>query len=185
MTVMTGRLRRHEDISGISGTGDVAEWVEFSDGAVAVRWHGDHPSTAAWGDIRDVEIIHGHKGATEILIDDKDRLLRAYQRTVPFLLSRYRNPKTVTPHPDHPDRLRVVLDGEADWLFWIQLFDGKADTATHEQVNGEIRTCWVSPDGDLWLEYFTPGTYEDLLAGERYDTPAASPESHDDPEVER
>lgn len=178
-------LHRYADPSGVSGLGVVAFGVEFPDGAVAVRWPGDHPSTAAWGDIRDVEAIHGHEGSTLVSYLDKDRLLRAYARVVPFLLSRYRNPKTVTPHPDHPDRLRVVLDGEADWLFWVQLFDGKADTATHEQVNGEIRTCWVSPDGDLWLEYFTPDTYEDLLAGERYEIPAASPESHDDPEVDR
>jgi hypothetical protein len=116
---------------------------------------------------------------------DKDRLLRAYQRTVPFLLSRYRNPKTVGPHPDHPDRLRVVLDDEADWLFWIQLFDGKADAATHEQVNGEIHTTWVSPDGDIWLQYFTPGTFMDLLEGETYDDPGTAWDKHDDPEVNR
>jgi hypothetical protein len=69
MSVLTGVLRRHVDISGVSGVGDVAEFCEFSDGSVAVRWLGEHPSTAVWGDIRDVEFIHGHKGATEILFD--------------------------------------------------------------------------------------------------------------------
>lgn len=169
---MTGRLRRHEDISGISGTGDVAEWVEFSDGAVAVRWHGDHPSTATWGDIRDVEIIHGHKGATEILIDDKDRLLRAYGRMMPYLLANqpHMRPLMASPHPDHPDRLRVIFASERAWKFWIALFDGSTDAATHDEVDGEIRHQWIDPTGDLWLQYFTP---------------AASPESHDDPEVER
>jgi len=72
MTVMTGRLRRHVDVSRVSGTGDVAEFCEFSDGSVAVRWLGEHPSTAVWNDIRDVEIIHGHNGATELVFDALD-----------------------------------------------------------------------------------------------------------------
>ena len=66
------RLHRHRDPSGVSGTGDVAEGVEFSDGAVAVRWLGEHPSTAAWGATDDVLHIHGHNGQTEIRwIDDR------------------------------------------------------------------------------------------------------------------
>ena len=66
------RLHRHRDPSGVSGTGDVAEGVEFSDGAVAVRWLGEHPSTAAWGGTDDVLHIHGHNGQTEIRwIDDR------------------------------------------------------------------------------------------------------------------
>jgi hypothetical protein len=69
MTIMTGRLRRHVDVSNVSGTGDVAEFAEFSDGTVAVRWFGEHPSTAVWGDIRDIEAIHGHGGLTVIVFD--------------------------------------------------------------------------------------------------------------------
>lgn len=69
MTIMTGRLRRYVDVSQVSGTGDVAEFAEFSDGTVCVRWLGEHPSTAVWGDIRDIEIIHGHQGKTELIFD--------------------------------------------------------------------------------------------------------------------
>jgi len=69
MTIMTGRLRRHFDVSKVSGTGDVAEFCEFSDGSVAVRWLGEHPSTAVWADIRDVEFIHGHGGLTQVVFD--------------------------------------------------------------------------------------------------------------------
>jgi hypothetical protein len=66
------RLHRHSDPSGVSGTGDVAEGVEFSDGAVALRWLGEHPSTAAWAGTDDVLHIHGHNGQTEIRwIDDR------------------------------------------------------------------------------------------------------------------
>lgn len=154
---MTGRLRRHKDNSGVSGTGDVAWFCEFPDGAVAVRWHGPHPSTAAWGDIRDVEIIHGHNGDTEVLMDDKDRLLRAYARVMPWLLSaRYADrPNKVEPHPDHPDRLRCTFLDERVWRFWIALLDGSSDTATHEEVAGEIEHRWIDPDGDLWLIFHT------------------------------
>jgi hypothetical protein len=31
-------LVRDEDVSGISGTGPIAEGVEFTDGSVALRW---------------------------------------------------------------------------------------------------------------------------------------------------
>jgi hypothetical protein len=54
------------DVSGVSGTGIVAEFVEFSDGTVAVHWEGDLPSTAIHDCIENVEGIHGHKGLTRI-----------------------------------------------------------------------------------------------------------------------
>lgn len=177
MSIMTGTLRRYHDISKVSGTGDVAEFAEFSDGAVAVRWHGDHPSTAVWNDIRDVEIIHGHKGATEIMPLESDRLLKAYQQVVPWLLTGEVKPVTVGPHPDHPDRLRLTFSHDRAWAFWVALFDGSTHAATHAEVNGEIETTWVSPDGNLWLQYFTPGTFTDLLAGETYEPPSKYPDN--------
>lgn len=64
----TFHLQRDEDVSGISGTGRVAEGVEFSDGTVVVRWLvGDHQSTVVWPGIDAVEAIHGHGGATRIV----------------------------------------------------------------------------------------------------------------------
>jgi hypothetical protein len=65
-------LERDVDVSGISGTGIVAEGVEFSDGAVVIRWvTGKHRSTVVWPGIADVEAIHGHGGATRIVWDDE------------------------------------------------------------------------------------------------------------------
>lgn len=61
----TGVLIRDVDVSGISGTGKVAELVEFSDGAVALRWL-DLPSTGIYESVENVEAIHGHEGATRI-----------------------------------------------------------------------------------------------------------------------
>lgn len=60
------RLIRHEDKTGVSGTGVVAEGVEFNDGVVALRWFGPTPSTVIHESIDNVAKIHGHGGATVI-----------------------------------------------------------------------------------------------------------------------
>lgn len=60
-------LHRREDVSGVSGTGVVAEGVEFKDGRVALRWFGEHRSTVLWDGIESVEVIHGHDGRTQIV----------------------------------------------------------------------------------------------------------------------
>ena len=60
------RLIRHQDVSGVSGTGPVAEGVQFTDGAVALRWYGDYPTTTVWDSIDSVVAIHGHGGATVV-----------------------------------------------------------------------------------------------------------------------
>jgi hypothetical protein len=66
-------LRRRHDISGISGTGDVADGVLWPDGTANVRWRGEHPSAVFWDRGRvSVEMIHGHQGATEIVWLDQD-----------------------------------------------------------------------------------------------------------------
>lgn len=58
---------RDDDETGISGTGIVAEGIEYSDGKVAIRWqtHGDsHHSTVLWDNLEDARAIHGHSGKT-------------------------------------------------------------------------------------------------------------------------
>jgi len=59
-------LVRDEDVSGVSGTGIVAEGVEFSDGTVAMRWLRRPFSVAFYGSIRDVVAVHGHGGRTQV-----------------------------------------------------------------------------------------------------------------------
>jgi hypothetical protein len=59
-------LRRYSDVSGVSGTGIVADGVLFEDGSVALRWRGKAPATAVWASIELMLVAHGHEGATVI-----------------------------------------------------------------------------------------------------------------------
>jgi hypothetical protein len=68
-------LSREEDVTGISGTGIVAEGVEWSDGTVVLRWlkagtaRPDHvrPTTVLHDDIDSVIGLHSHDGRTQIV----------------------------------------------------------------------------------------------------------------------
>jgi hypothetical protein len=59
-------LRRTEDVSGISGTGIVAEGAQFAGGKCAVAWLGTLCSVGIYDDVAAVEAIHGHGGCTVI-----------------------------------------------------------------------------------------------------------------------
>mgnify|MGYP005813502891 CR=1 FL=1 len=73
-------LVRDVDVSGVSGTGVVAEGVEFSDGAVALHWlAGEVHSTAVFGSLAEVRAVHGHNGATRIVTADGEVLRRLEQ----------------------------------------------------------------------------------------------------------
>ena len=60
------QLVRHVDHSGVSGTGTVAEGVQFTDGTVVIRWFGQHASTVVWPSIDDALHVHGHGGDTRV-----------------------------------------------------------------------------------------------------------------------
>lgn len=64
------RLERDLDVSGISGTGHVADGVLWPDGAVTVRWLGNRPSTVQWNSLDDLLAINGHGGATRVVWAD-------------------------------------------------------------------------------------------------------------------
>ena len=69
MSIRVGHILRHEDDSGVSGTGRVAEWVEYSDGEVVGHWLSHTPSTNHYRNMKQVDAIHGHGGKTEIVVD--------------------------------------------------------------------------------------------------------------------
>lgn len=64
-------LQRDHDVSGVSGTGTVADGVLWPDGAVTIRWRGPRPSTVNWQSLDDAEHVHGHGGATRIVWADE------------------------------------------------------------------------------------------------------------------
>ena len=67
MAIKVFHLEREEDDSGISGTGRVAEGIEYSDGTVVVHWLSHTPSTNIYGNMKQVISIHGHEGKTNIV----------------------------------------------------------------------------------------------------------------------
>lgn len=60
-------LDRAVDVTGASGTGRVADGVQWPDGTASVRWRGERPSTVHWDRMEDAEVIHGHGGTTRIV----------------------------------------------------------------------------------------------------------------------
>jgi hypothetical protein len=65
-------LLRSEDVSGVSGTGVVAEGCVFSNGRVALQWLTNGlESIAIHESINSLEQIHGHGGRTCIMFLDE------------------------------------------------------------------------------------------------------------------
>lgn len=62
-------LYRRSDVTGVSGTGVVAEGVAFSDGTACLRWLSEWPTSVVFHDrgVEAIEQIHGHGGATQIV----------------------------------------------------------------------------------------------------------------------
>lgn len=65
-------LQRHHDVSGTSGTGIVARGVVLPSGACVMEWLTFHSSIAIYKNIEDVEKIHGHEGATVLVMGDPE-----------------------------------------------------------------------------------------------------------------
>lgn len=67
-------VNRKKDISGVSGTGLIAEGVRFHDNQVCVSWFGKHQIVEVCKDIETWLAVHGHNGATSIEWLDKKEL---------------------------------------------------------------------------------------------------------------
>ncbi|MFG3340562.1 hypothetical protein [Glycomyces sp. NPDC048151] len=73
-------LRRTEDVTGVSGTGVVADGVIFPDMKTVTRWRGGTSGiaqTCVWDSPHHVKRIHGHNGATEIEMVPVGDLMKA------------------------------------------------------------------------------------------------------------
>ena len=60
------RLKRIEDETGMSGTGYVAEGIQFSNGTCVIRWLTATSSIGVYHSHPDMIHIHGHGGKTVI-----------------------------------------------------------------------------------------------------------------------
>jgi hypothetical protein len=73
-------LRRTEDVTGVSGTGIVADGALFpaaGQSKAVVRWRGDRGSTVVWDRIQHVKEIHGHDGRTTVELIPVGELIAA------------------------------------------------------------------------------------------------------------
>lgn len=66
------KLVRHHDVSGVSGTGVVAEGVQFHDGQIAMSWFGHLHTLEIAPNIETTIKIHGHNGATKVVWIDRE-----------------------------------------------------------------------------------------------------------------
>ena len=64
-------LYRTKDISGVSGTGFVAEGCEFSDGRVVITWLSHHHMMGFADNIKEIEMVHGHDGSTKVIWEEQ------------------------------------------------------------------------------------------------------------------
>ncbi len=59
-------LLRHNDPTGVSGTGIVAEGVRYSNGTVSLQWLREPGALSVFASVGDMLSVHGHGGSTEI-----------------------------------------------------------------------------------------------------------------------
>ena len=69
--IRTFQVVRDEDVSGVSGTGVIAEGVLFSSGKVFVNWISMHKIVEMADSVAEWEAVHGHEGRTKIVWDDE------------------------------------------------------------------------------------------------------------------
>lgn len=68
-------LHRDVDPSGVSGTGVVAEGIEFSSGVVVISFMStiiNVRTAIPYSDLADMYLVHGHKGKTRIVWVDSE-----------------------------------------------------------------------------------------------------------------
>jgi hypothetical protein len=101
------RLVRRRDVSGVSGTGVVAEGVLFDSGKVVLSWCSEIPSVTVYDSLEHLELVHGHSGATVI------RWLPAQPSQRPLRRIRRRLARRAAPGPDAVDPEQRLLEEAA------------------------------------------------------------------------
>jgi hypothetical protein len=126
-------LRRHEDVTGVSGTGIVADGALFpaAGGSKAVvRWRGERGSTVVWDNLRHVQEIHGHDGRTLVELLPVGELIAALKAVAAI------PDATSNPAGDDPTYLSAV-EGYNDALRDVRQAISDAVEALHDHDDEE------------------------------------------------
>ena len=70
LKIKTFYLKRHEDPSGVSGTGIIAVGVVYPNGQAHMQWVSYRTSFEMHDSINNLIEIHGHEGSTELIYGD-------------------------------------------------------------------------------------------------------------------
>ncbi len=65
-------LIRERDLTGVSGTGIVAEGAIFSNGVSVLHWLREPQAVGMYQTISDLIAVHGHEGATQVQFIDQE-----------------------------------------------------------------------------------------------------------------
>jgi hypothetical protein len=96
-------LRRAEDVTGVSGTGIVADGALFpaaGQNKAVVRWRGERGSTVVWDRIQHVKEIHGHDGRTTVELIPVGELIAALKAVVSL--------PSAPAYSDHPGHVATI-----------------------------------------------------------------------------
>lgn len=79
------QLIRDEDSSGVSGTGVVAEGVEFTNRECVIHWLAKRSSMGIYVTIDDVVAVHGHDGKTRVVFVDPTPVKKSKKASDPYV----------------------------------------------------------------------------------------------------
>lgn len=149
-------LIRIEDVSGVSGTGKIAEGVVWTDDTVTLRWVTADPSIATFYSLAAVLRVHGHQGATVPIFHDPivaapvDGAIPDVMRRVADLIEQGMPYLTVHCNKYGTHAPVAIHVREDDWPAWVRSLGGSTDAAVHEP-HGTATTQhrWMSPDAKV------------------------------------
>ncbi|MEU3962899.1 hypothetical protein AB0F42_24355 [Streptomyces buecherae] len=111
-------LQRDHDLTGVSGTGRIADGVRWPDGTVALRWRTTHASTAIWASTEELIAVHGHGGDTRIIWDDPEPTTAPDPLTVLHEVETAPRGEPVPGCPHCPDG-HTPPDHGQPWAAWV------------------------------------------------------------------